>query len=313
MPTSNHLDTDLNDITVFAKVVEQKSFTAAGKLLGLPRSTVSRRVAKLERGLGVRLLHRTTRSLQLTDLGAAYYERCSHSLALLTEAESILKAAQVVPRGNLRITAPNDLGNLLAPLVASFLALHPEVRIGVELTQRKVDLVEEGFDLAVRATPSLPDSTLVARRLAWDEGRIFASPGYLERRGEPHSPQDLSTHECVLFAAQGSHSTWRLMRGQEMVEVPVSGPINANDPTFCREAAVAGVGVVNLPSFLAQEAVRAGKLIPILSDYRSSESSVWLVYPSAKHLSATVRAFRDHMVAGIGELSIGSSVHPPAR
>lgn len=305
-------DDDPNDLRVFVQVVDSKSFTGAGERLGLPRSTVSRRIAALERRLGVRLLHRTTRKLELTDLGTSFYERCSASLQAIAEAEAEVKAAQAVPRGKLRMTAPHDLARFLAPMVAAFIEAHPDVRIDVELSQRIVDLVGEGFDLALRATAHLPDSSLVARKIGGGRARLFASPSYLERRGLPTSPFDLRGHDCVVLGL--ASTSWRLVcDGHQPLDIPVDGRVRVNDPTFARDAARAGAGIAMLPDFLATEEVIRGELTPVLPDNRGFESMLYLVYPSAKHMSATLRAFRDHLIAHFDELPFGGLDRPSAN
>lgn len=269
----------------------------------MPRSTVSRRVAELERQLGARLLHRTTRKLQLTAIGAAYYERSSRSLADLAEAEALVRATQATPRGRLRLTAPSDLGGLLVPMVVSFTEQYPEVRVDLELSQRMVDLVAEGFDLALRASASLPDSSLVARRITSVQWHLFASPGYLEARGEPRSPRELSEHECILFGPQRGRGSWQLFTGSESVDVMVAGRISANGADLALQAAQAGAGIAFLPEFRARPLLGDGTLRRVLSAYHGPASALHVVYPSARHLSATVRACRDHLIMGFRALS----------
>jgi DNA-binding transcriptional LysR family regulator len=296
------VERDLNDIVVFVCVVEARSFTGAGKQLGVPRSTISRRVAQLERRLGVRLLHRTTRRIELTEVGAAFFERASRSLAAIDEAEQMVLAAQATPRGRLRVTAPVDIGvSYLAPLMIAFLARYPEVRVDVDLTQRVVDLVGEGFDAALRAG-ALPDSSLVARRIGLGTRRLYASPAYLEARGEPRSPEELRDHACLLANDRRATPTWKLSGPHGELEIAVSGPIMVNDFSFARQAALAGAGIAFMPAFHCREAVAAGRLRVVLDDYRSEPSGLYLVYPSAKHLSATVRAFRDFVIEHAAEL-----------
>jgi DNA-binding transcriptional LysR family regulator len=295
------IESDLNDIGVFVAVVDAGSFTGASRRLGLPRSTVSRRVARLERTLGSRLLHRTTRRLRLTDLGATYYERCAAALAQLDEAQSLVRAAQAEPRGKLRFSAPHDLGGHLAPVIAEFLAQNPLVRIEADLSQRMVDLVAEGFDLALRATASLPDSTLVARLVARGEGQLFASPSYLEARGIPASPSELTQHCCIIVGPARGSTTWKLSGAPGAVEVPVRGGLHTNDPSFASGAAISGAGIAYLPAFIAAGALRSGALRRVLPEYHSPESRLYVVYPSAKLLTAAVRAFRDHLISHFAE------------
>jgi DNA-binding transcriptional LysR family regulator len=296
------VDRDLNDIAVFVRVVESRSFTGAGNDLGVPRSTVSRRVAQLEKRLGVRLLHRTTRRIELTDVGAAFFETCSRSIATIEEAEQMVLSAQATPRGRLRVTAPGDIGvNYLAPLVTRFLERFPQVRIDVELTQRVVDLVAEGFDIALRAG-SLPDSSLIARRIGQTTRRLYASPAYLAAHGEPESPDALRDHACVLANDRRISPTWKLQGSNGEIEVPVGGPVNVNDFSFAKCAALAGAGIAFLPAFTCREEEKTGALRHILTGYRSDPGGLFLVYPSAQHLSATVRAFRDFVLEHADEL-----------
>jgi DNA-binding transcriptional LysR family regulator len=291
------MESDLNDISVFVHVVEARSFTGAGRQLGMPRSTVSRRIAQLERRLGARLLHRTTRSIQLTDVGASYYEQCARSLAEILEAEQLVRAAQITPRGRLRITAPVDLGaDYLAPLVTEFLRRYPDVRIDIDLTQRVVDLVREGYDLALRAGV-LPDSTLVARRLGGGGRLLVASPRYLARRAAPATPEDLRRHDCILANDGRPTPSWKLAREGDEVEIPVSGPVAVNDFAFACRAAVDGAGIAFIPEFMVGDLLARGLLVQVLPDWRSEPAGVYVVYPSAKHLSATVRSFRDFILA----------------
>jgi DNA-binding transcriptional LysR family regulator len=290
------MDKDLNDIAVFVAVVEARSFTKAGKQLGLPRSSVSRRVAQLEKRLGARLLQRTTRNLKLTDLGERYYGLCARSLSDIDEAERMILAAQAVPRGRLRITAPGDIGiHFLAPLITEFTRRYPDVQVDVMLTQRVVDLVGEGFDLALRAGP-LPDSSLIARRIGGGSRRLVASPSYLERRGSPDKPADLSEHCCIVANDPRSQPTWTLLAKHDQVDVPVDGPIRVNDFSFAAEAAISGAGIAYLPTFLCRDPLADGRLVRILPDYQSAPGSLHVVYPSATHVSATVQAFRDFLL-----------------
>ena len=238
---------DLNDIVVFAKVVEARSFTGASKLLNMPRSTVSRRVAQLEKHLGSRLIHRTTRKLQLTEIGAAYYAQCADSLAGIDEAEDLVKAAQATPRGRVRLTAPVDIGvGYLAEVITRFTRQFPEVNVELALTQRLVDMVGEGFDLALRAG-ALSDSTLVARKLGSGSLQVFASPHYLEERGEPASVEQLAEHCCVISLQLGSPPVWKLSDGEKHAEVAVKGPIASDDFVFAGPGPIQARSGLRLP------------------------------------------------------------------
>ena len=240
---------DLNRIRLFVRVADAGSFTAAARLSGLPKSSVSRAVAALERELAVRLIQRTTRRLQLTEAGRAYYESVSRALAGIDEAAAAMSELQDAPRGQVRITAPPDIGQwLLAPSIARFAMRYPDVRVEVVLTQRLVDLVHEGFDLALRMG-KLGDSRLVARSLGVVRAAIFAAPRYLERRKPPRSVADLAEHDCILFRSMSGGSAWELVGPAGRQKVEVRGAIGADDSQFIREAAAAGQGLALLPMF----------------------------------------------------------------
>jgi DNA-binding transcriptional LysR family regulator len=298
------IDRDLNDIEVFTKVVEERSFTGAGKKLGMPRSTVSRRVAELEKRLGARLLHRTTRKLRLTEVGARYYERCASGLSAIEEAERCVVAASEEPIGRVRMTAPYALEKRLGPALSSFLAQHPQVEIDVELTQRMVDLIGDNFDLAVRATGHLPDSTLVARQLATGPARLFASPRYLKEHGTPNSPDELTEHATVAF---GAHTrSWRLRdeSGNE-IEVPIRPRLTVNGPSLALTVAEAGFGITMLPFDHASGAIQ--RMVRVLPGWEGYRATLYLVYPSAKLMSATLRALRDHLLAYFADENVTSA------
>lgn len=288
------LDRDLNDIAVFAKVVEARSFTGAGKQLGMPRSTVSRRIAELERRLGARLLHRTTRKLRLTDVGSRYYERCAKGLTAIDEAEACVRATSDVPRGRIRMTAPHAMDAQLGPTLTAFLRTYPEVSVEVELAQRMVDLVGEGFDLAIRATGHLPDSTLVARQLSSGDASLWASEAYLASHPPVTKPQDLAEHDIVSFGPLTR--SWTLIQGDDTpIEVAINPRLTVNGPSLAISAASAGFGIAMLPFDPRRNADRSG-LRPVLPDYRGFRGTLYLVYPSAKLMSATLRALIDHLV-----------------
>lgn len=291
------LDRDLNDIDVFTKVVEERSFTGAGRRLNMPRSTVSRRVAELERRLGARLLHRTTRKLRLTDVGSRFFERCAAGLSAIEEAEACVVASSDEPRGRVRITAPFALEQRLGPALATFMRKFPEVHVEVELTQRLVDLIADNFDLAVRATPQLPDSTLVARQLNAGSAQLYASRGYLAARGAPAEPDDLLTHDTVTYGSEVR--SWKLYDedGGEL-DVPIRPRLRVNDPTLALTVAEAGWGIVMLPYDFLENT--SNELVRVLPRFQGSRATLYLVYPSAKLMSATLRALRDHLLAHCG-------------
>ncbi len=293
---------DLNNLAVFVRVVEAQSFTAAAKALGVPKSTVSRRVAQLEEALGVRLLQRTTRKLSLTDAGHAYHERASVSLAGIEEANAAVSDMVGTPRGTVRLTAPVDLGvAVLADLVARFTRRHPGIHVELVLTARTVDLVEEGIDLAVRAGP-LRDSSLVARRIGSSAARLYASRAYLQRRGTPSSAAELSTHDCVLFRPRGGKARWQLAGPGGVEAVEVTGPIGADDFAFVHRALLAGAGIGLVPTFLCEHDVRRGRLVNVLPDHATQGGVLHVVYPSARHVPQRVALLRDFLVEGLSVL-----------
>jgi len=290
---------DLNHVAVFVRVVELESFTAAANQLGLPKSSVSRTVTRLEEGLGVRLLQRTTRKLHLTEAGHAYYERARLALSGLEEAASAATNMSAVPRGIVRVTAPGDLGALnMAELVTRFIRKYPLVHIELSLTSRVVDLVSEGFDLALRAG-KLRDSTLVARRVGGDSLGIFAAASYLRRRGKPKSFAELANHECVLFHGKNAKAEWRLTGPEGEERVTVHGPVSVDEMSFAVRAVGAGLGIGLLPVIgvkleLEQRAMPA--LTRILPEYASSGADLNVVAPSARFQPASVVAFRQFLI-----------------
>ncbi|HYP76580.1 MAG TPA: LysR family transcriptional regulator [Polyangiaceae bacterium] len=296
---------DLNHVAVFARVVELESFTAASKQLGLPKSSVSRTVTRLEEELGVRLLQRTTRKLHLTEAGLAYYERARVALASLEEAAAAATNSSIEPRGTVRMSAPADIGILnLGDVVARFVRKYPLVHIEISLSSRFVDLVAEGFDLALRAG-QLADSSLVARKIGVDSHGVFASPAYLRRRGRPKTVADLAQHDCVLFRGRHGKSEWRLTGPHGEERVIVRGPLSADEMAFVQQAVSAGVGIALLPATGVRLAAARGSLplpVRLLPEYSVGGNGLSVVSPSARFQSASVTAFRDFLVAELTAL-----------
>jgi DNA-binding transcriptional LysR family regulator len=286
---------DLNNVEVFVRVVELQGFTAAARQLGLPKSTVSRRVAVLEEALGVRLLQRTTRKLSLTDAGLTFYDHASRGLGALSLGAAAAAELQGAPRGTLRITAPVDLGgNFVAELVARFVRSHPDIRVEVELSSRLVDLVAEGFDLAIRAG-RMRDSTLVSRRLGEIAAVLSASPAYLRRRPAPTTVPQLAEHDCLLFR-QSSKARWSLEGPEGVEEVDVTGPISADDFSFIHRATLAGAGISLLPYPSAAADLEQGRLVRVLPGYKAPNGTLHMVWPSSSHLPRKVGLFRDFVL-----------------
>jgi DNA-binding transcriptional LysR family regulator len=295
---------DLNRVAAFVRVVLDGSFTSAAQTLGLPKSSISRSVAQLEQDLGIRLLHRTTRQLHLTDAGAAFYERVSRALGDIDEARTAASDTQREPSGAVRVTAPVDLGLwVLAPMVARFVRKHPKIRVEVALTGRVVDLMAEGFDLAVRAGP-LRDSSLIARRIGELQSAPYASPKYLARRGAPASVADLAEHDCVLFRSTSGKATWELSNeGGQAASVVVSGNVATDDLSFVRRAVLAGAGIGLLPSFLCGRAELAGRLVRVLPAWVLNGAVLHLAYPSARFVPQRVVLVREHFLRELASLA----------
>ncbi len=286
---------DLNRVRLFVRVAEMGSFTGAARLSGLPTSSVSRAVAALERELAVRLIQRTTRRLQLTEAGRVYYESVSRALSGMDEAAAAVSELQDTPRGPVRITAPADLGHwLLAPSLVRFATRYPEVQLEVSLTQRIVDLVHEGFDLALRVGP-LADNRLVARALGLVRAGIFAAPRYLKRRGRPRSVAEVADHDCVLFRSGSGRAVWDLVGPAGRQKIGVRGAVGADDNEFIREAAAAGQGLTLLP-ILACSGREKDDLQRVLPEYATVGVPLQLVYPTARFLPKRIVLLRDHLV-----------------
>jgi DNA-binding transcriptional LysR family regulator len=283
---------DLTAVKVFVQVATSGGFTAAAQALGLPKSTVSRRVAELEAHLGVRLLQRTTRRVSLTEAGAAYHGRAERALLELQEAEAAVTAARDKPTGVLRVTCPVDFGHDFMPgLAAAYCEKYPEVGLVIDIDNRRVDLVAEGYDLALRASAHLDDSSLIARKLVSTEHFLFASKRYLQRHGVPKAPADLARHELLLFRRDQMNVRLRLHRGDELAEVEMKGRISASDLGFLRGCALQGLGIATLPAVDVRGDVATGRLRRVLPEYRLGTSAMHAVYPSSRHLSPKVRAF----------------------
>ena len=295
---------DLNHVTAFVRVVQDGSFTAAAKALGLPKSSVSRSIAQLEEDLGVRLLHRTTRKLHLTDAGTAFHDRVARALADIDEATSAASDLQRELRGVIRVSAPVDIGVwAVAGIVARFVRKHPQMHVEVRLTSRVVDLTTEGFDLAVRAG-KLRDQSLIARRVGDLQMGLYASSKYLKRKAAPKTLDDLANHDCIVLQTENGTLKWRLMSesGEERT-IDARGAISADDISFMKKAVLAAGGIALLPLFLCAREEQAGKLVRVLPKWRLLGAELHVVYPSARYVPQRVVAFRDHLIKGLNALS----------
>jgi DNA-binding transcriptional LysR family regulator len=295
---------DLNHVSAFVRVVQDGSFTAAAKSLGLPKSSVSRSIAQLEQDLGIRLMHRTTRKLHLTDAGAAFHARVARALADIDEATSAASDLQRELRGPIRVTAPLDLGVwAVAPIVARFVRRHPGVNLEIRLSSRIVDLVGEGFDLAVRAGP-IRDESLIARRIGPIELGLYASSKYLQRKGVPKSLADLENHDSIILRTDSGTLDWRLTSGAGVEQsLTPRGAIAADDISFLKKAVLAGGGIALLPSFLVPREEKAGKIVRVLADWRLAGSTLHVVYPSARYVPLRVVAFREYLVKQLDKIA----------
>lgn len=291
----------ISQIEFLAAVVEEGSFTGAADALGVSKSHVSNQIADLEDRLGVRLLHRTTRSVDPTPEGEAYYERVRRILDELDEADRALRQARTEPMGTLRLTAPVSLGTeYLGPIIGEFLQRHDDLSVDVDLLDRKVDLVEEGYDMAIRAGV-LGDSSLIVRRIAEFDPFVCASPAYLEEHGTPEHPSDLEAHDCLVYSYLPGGRSWKFTAPEE-VRVPIDGSVESNNGTLLSGVAARGRGVIMAPAFLIDDALREGRLRRILTDWELQSGAVWALYPHRRHLSAKVRTFIDFL---------GERLNPP--
>lgn len=283
---------DLDGVRLFTKVVEAGSFTKAAAQLGIPKSTVSRRVGDLEDRLGVRLLQRTTRKLTLTDAGQLYFSRTARAIEELRQAEVALEEMQRDPRGLLRVTLPSDMSGIAARLIQGFQKEFPLVQVFVFATGRRVDLVAEGYDLALRAGV-LTDSSLVSKKLLDSRLGIFASPSYLKQHAAPKTIADVQDHACLCWGTENAEATWSLNGPNGQEKVHVSGPLASNDFSLLISACDNGMGLALLPTFEANQLVTSERLERVLPAYQGGAGGLYAMYPSARHLSPKVRVFID--------------------
>lgn len=281
---------DINEVAVFVRVVQAGGFSAAARQLQIPTSTVSTRVARLERRLGVTLLQRTTRRLNLTEAGTLYFELASTGLNYLLEAEATLNAAKQQPQGRLRVTAPADLGDsMLADLVQAMHSQYPDVELELILTERYIDLVAEGIDVAIR-TGKLDDSSLIARPLGMACWATFSSPDYLAKAPALHEPQDLHQHRCLQFSPMG-RDVWTLQRGNSRMTIPLHGATIANSINLVRQMALNGQGVALLPTYICKAGMVVGELKRVLPEWTAQADPIHLVYPRQRFMPPKLRAF----------------------
>src|SRR5262245_45746257 len=283
----------LISMAVFKRTVEAGSFAAAARQFGISPEMAGNHVRALEKHLGVRLLNRSTRRLHLTEAGGGYYERCSRILSEIEEAEAEASSLQITPSGLLRIAGPLTFGVLhLAPAISDYMTRYPSVTIDVALSDRHVNLIDEGFDVAIRVgEPS--DSALVARRLTSGRLVLCASPAYLDRAGRPERPADVARHACLVYADLKSPRTWRFTAGDGQTEtVQIAGPCTSNNPQLLLSLALAGHGLIFWPSFAVGADILAGRLVPLLTNWRSRELTIRALYPHRPLLGSDINPER---------------------
>lgn len=294
------VDFNLNDLAVFARVVESGGFAGAARELGVPTSTVSRTIVRLEATMGMRLLQRTTRSVRPTSEGRELHASVATALTTLRSAARAIEPATRKPKGRLRVSAPSELcATFLADVLVAFVDRYPLVQLDFVLSNRSTRLVEEGFDVAVRAAPRLEDSSLIARKLGDLEHRLYASPQYLAKHGTPASVEDLQDHRCIVFRAKDLDKTWALRTapgGASEASAQVRGQVGGDDFTFVRSIVVAGGGIGLLPHINASADEVGGRIVRVLPEVAARGASLYLVYPSARNVPTRVTAFRDFVI-----------------
>ncbi|MGE0401009.1 MAG: LysR family transcriptional regulator [Kofleriaceae bacterium] len=287
---------DLNDVALFVDVVRAESFTATARQRGVPVSTVSRRISRLEDRLDTRLLERTTRRLHLTDVGRSYFQYAERALVQLGEGTQLVRTFHVAPHGRVRITAPTGFGPALARIVAPYLAMYPAVTLDLELTDRRVDILEEGFDLAIRSG-RIESSELVARKIFETTRALYASKAYLAARGRPKRIADLAKHDLIAAQTTASGAAWELFAGRKRHRLAFKPRLVVNDMTATRFAVAAGIGISLMP-----RNVVPGELEQVLTSVSGPVGGLWVLSPARRGQTAAVRTFADHLIARLLEM-----------
>lgn len=285
------------NMSVFIRVVESGSISGAADRLGVAKSAVSRRLKELEEHLGVELFHRTTRKMNLTDTGKTFYHQSVRILDDVLEAELSTSQAHGELQGSLKVALPLSFGLMhLAPAINEFLLSHPQVEFDLDFSDREVDLMQEGFDLAIRIA-DLPDSSLIARRLAPIQTIMCASPAYLEQMGIPQLPDELIKHQCLVYSLLRDFEYWHLTDSKgNVIKTKIRPYLKASTGEFLRDVAVEGRGIVLIPTFIAYKEIERGTLVPLLEDYKTPQINAYAIYPQTRHLSQRVRAFVDLLI-----------------
>jgi len=292
----------LDGIVIFNEVIKEGSFTKAADASGHSTSYISKEINKLEERLGVRLMNRTTRSISLTPEGQLYFDQCQQIINDAQQAEHALSGRQMEPQGELKISCPTSFGlSRLRPIMAKFMETYPQIHLNVDLNDRKVDVVADGFDVVIRATMQLDDSSLVCRRFMSAKGVTLASPGYLEKHGTPSHPSELVRHKTISYSNLKSPNTWTYYQqdGSEVI-VNLNSHVMTNSPELELELCINGQGITRMPMFNLSDELETGKLVTLFDDFAPLEINVYLVYASRKHMSAKVRVFIDFVMAELG-------------
>lgn len=284
------------NMDTFVHIVETGGISAAAERMDIAKSVVSRRLKELEAHLGVQLFRRTTRKMNLTDSGRAFYEQAVRILADIIEAEQAVSHSHGALKGNLKLALPLSFGLMhLGPAIQEFLHAHPAIKFDLDFDDRQVDLLTEGFDLAIRIA-HLPDSSLIARRIAPIQLVMCASPTYLQQMGAPQTPAELSKHRCLAYSLISNSDNWNLYDATEqLTRVRITSYLKASNGEFLRDAAVDGLGIVLLPTFIVHQEIEQGMLQPLLTKYHCAQLTAYAVYPQTRHLSRRVRAFVDFL------------------
>jgi len=285
------------NMRTFTRVVEAGSISGAAERMGVAKSAVSRRLKELEEHLGVELFHRTTRRMNLTDTGRAFYQQSVRILEDVLEAELATSQAHSTLKGSLKVTLPSSFGLMhMGPAINEFLQIHPLIKFDLDFNDRQVDLMQEGFDLAIRIA-NLPDSSLIARCITPIQRVLCASPDYLEKHGTPQALDELSNHQCLAYSLLHNYKIWTFTdKHNRENKVTIDPYIKASAGEYLREAAVSGQGIVFLPTFIVYREIENGTLLPLLNEYHPRQFDAYAVYPHTRHLSQRVRAFVDFLV-----------------
>lgn len=287
----------LTALQVFREVARANGFAAAGRVLGLSAPAISKNIAELEAHAGARLINRTTRRMSLTEAGRTYLDHVTRALDAIAEADRALSPGRAAPVGTLRVSAPMTVTlTRLSRAIPGFLDRHPDLRLDLHLDDRRVDIVREGFDLAIRGTDRLEDSSLVARRLAVMPHVLCGSPGYFAAHGTPRSPGDLAAHNCILFSLAGHPGTWEFGQGGRTRRVAVGGRYAVSSSLAVRDAVRAGFGLTMIPRPYVEDDLRAGRLVSAMDDWITSSTTLYAIYPSREHLAPKNRVFVDFLI-----------------